>query len=354
MRTAFASLLEERTPLPYANGWFALCTTGQLKRETVLTIPFMGKDVVMYRTRSGEAQACNPYCPHLGAHLGYGGRVEGENLVCPFHGFAFGKNGVCVHACGGHRPPRIALKHLPVCEANGLVYAWHHDCGEAPSWELPALDLSGFVRSSYGTIDAQGYTQDIAENVVDNTHFKLVHGLDAGTMIKTPVLDGPRLKGGLNRYLNQDVSIDTTMHGLGMLTAEFELPRFGIEIRLLLAQTQLDRFACRIRYAIAVKLTKPRMLPEMLRRGMGRLLAELANRTYNKHVIGQDRIIFSHRSFRFQPGFCAVDAPFSVFRRWSAQFYPGGTFETVGDEDDGKKMPQALGRIFTPSRRNQV
>jgi len=353
MRTASASLLEDRTPLPYANGWFALCAAEELKLEAVLTVPFMGKEVVLYRTRSGEACACNPYCPHLGAHLGYGGRVEGDKFICPFHGFAFGKDGACVYACEGHRPPRIALKQLPICETNGLVCAWYHDRCEAPEWSLPVLDLNDFVRSSYGKIDMQGYTQDIAENVVDNIHFKLVHGLDAGTMIKPPVVDGPRLRGGLNRYMNQDVSIHTTMHGLGMLTAEFELPKFGIKIRLILTQTQIDRFACRVRYAIAVRMAKPSILPESLRSGIGRLMAELANRTYNRRVIGQDRIIFSHRSFRLHPGLCAIDAPFSVFRRWSAQFYPDGTFENAAEEGESKEATLESGRRLTVNRRNQ-
>ncbi|MFD4661130.1 Rieske 2Fe-2S domain-containing protein [Kitasatospora sp. NPDC058444] len=32
----------------------------------------------------------------MGAHLGFGGTVEGDTLVCPFHRFAFGADGSCV------------------------------------------------------------------------------------------------------------------------------------------------------------------------------------------------------------------------------------------------------------------
>ncbi len=44
-----------------------------------------GVDLVLFRTESGKAVGTDPYCPHLGAHLGYGGQIEGETIRCPFH-----------------------------------------------------------------------------------------------------------------------------------------------------------------------------------------------------------------------------------------------------------------------------
>ena len=43
-------------------------------------------------------QACivDAYCPHLGANLGVGGRVHGNCIECPFHGWQFdGETGQC-------------------------------------------------------------------------------------------------------------------------------------------------------------------------------------------------------------------------------------------------------------------
>lgn len=48
------------------------------------------------------------YCPHLGAHLGIGGTVEGETLRCPFHAFRFDTGGVCVATGYGTKPPPTA------------------------------------------------------------------------------------------------------------------------------------------------------------------------------------------------------------------------------------------------------
>lgn len=64
--------------LPYPNGWFALCPSSQLKRGQLLSVPFMGNELLVYRTQSGQVRVTEPYCPHLGAHLGYGGQSAGR------------------------------------------------------------------------------------------------------------------------------------------------------------------------------------------------------------------------------------------------------------------------------------
>jgi len=55
------------------------------------------------------------YCPHLGAHFGYGGQVIGKHIRCPFHSFEFDINGVCQSTAYGTRtPPVLAEGDGPV------------------------------------------------------------------------------------------------------------------------------------------------------------------------------------------------------------------------------------------------
>ncbi|MFE2728293.1 Rieske 2Fe-2S domain-containing protein, partial [Kitasatospora sp. NPDC059327] len=122
--------------LPYPNGWFCVGPATEWKPKTVLTKPFMGQDIVVYRTARGVLRAVRPYCPHLGAHLGVGGTVDGELLVCPFHKFAFGPDGACAQTPYG-QPPRASLQLVPVAQAAGFVWVWHAHDGASPSWELP-------------------------------------------------------------------------------------------------------------------------------------------------------------------------------------------------------------------------
>ncbi|EJL93390.1 hypothetical protein PMI18_05942 [Pseudomonas sp. GM102] len=55
---------EKTTPsTSYPNGWFALCFVSDLKPKAVKTLPFMGKELVLYRTESGAVRAVGPFCP---------------------------------------------------------------------------------------------------------------------------------------------------------------------------------------------------------------------------------------------------------------------------------------------------
>ena len=50
----------------------------------------------MFRGQDGKAYVVDAYCPHLGANLAVGGRVVGNCIECPFHGWQFrGNDGKC-------------------------------------------------------------------------------------------------------------------------------------------------------------------------------------------------------------------------------------------------------------------
>ena len=55
-----------------------------------------GLNLAVFRDESGEAHALDAYCPHMGANLAVGGRVIGDCIECPFHGWQFrGNDGKC-------------------------------------------------------------------------------------------------------------------------------------------------------------------------------------------------------------------------------------------------------------------
>ena len=73
----------------FSIGWYAIALACEVKSGTTLKRTFGGKDVVIFRTESGKVAILDAYCRHMGAHLGHGGKVKGENIECPFHGFCF-------------------------------------------------------------------------------------------------------------------------------------------------------------------------------------------------------------------------------------------------------------------------
>jgi phenylpropionate dioxygenase-like ring-hydroxylating dioxygenase large terminal subunit len=79
----------------FPKGWFTVALSHEVKSGTVLKQTFCGEEIVIFRTESGKISVLDAYCTHLGAHLGHGGTVEGENIRCPFHGFCFDTKGDC-------------------------------------------------------------------------------------------------------------------------------------------------------------------------------------------------------------------------------------------------------------------
>ena len=68
-------------------------------------VTLLGEPLVVVRRSDGEVAAFADECPHRGAPLSFG-RVEGQELVCAYHGWRFGFDGAatCVPALGAGAP----------------------------------------------------------------------------------------------------------------------------------------------------------------------------------------------------------------------------------------------------------
>ena len=77
----------------FPRGWFVIAFSDELKPGQVEPLHYFDQDLVLFRTETGQAKVMDAFCPHLGAHLGYGGKVEGEGIRCPFHAWRFNGEG---------------------------------------------------------------------------------------------------------------------------------------------------------------------------------------------------------------------------------------------------------------------
>lgn len=50
----------------------------------------------MFRGKSGKVSVVDAYCAHMGGNLAAGGRVLGDCIECPFHGWVYNQEGKCV------------------------------------------------------------------------------------------------------------------------------------------------------------------------------------------------------------------------------------------------------------------
>ncbi|KWU26052.1 Rieske 2Fe-2S domain-containing protein [Burkholderia cenocepacia] len=324
----------------YPDGWFALAYSRDVKRGALVVTRFMGEDVVLYRTASGLIRAVAPHCPHLGAHLGHGGVVRGEEIVCPFHHLAFAPDGTCVRAGRDGKPPATALRQRHVLEWNGVVLAWQDRTGAPPSWSLPELDLDGYSRPRGQCHTLNGSLQNPAENGVDVNHFSPVHGW-SNPVLEPPQADGHRMTMRSTLVLlGQRLLLDITMHGLGCMAARMELSDLGLHARVVLFPTQIepDRWTCR--EFVALRVERASAWPSPLRRAVHEILASAAYRLWFVPQFKRDLRIWDHRDYDARPTLMAGEMPIMTFRRWAAQFYPA----SGGDAPDGQRdaVPAAV------------
>ena len=82
-----------RFPFGFANSWYMMLYSDELARGEVRPLHYLGRELVAFRGEDGAAHVFDAYCPHLGAHLGRGGKVIGDELQCPFHAWQLQRRG---------------------------------------------------------------------------------------------------------------------------------------------------------------------------------------------------------------------------------------------------------------------
>jgi len=330
----------ERPRLPYPNGWFAVAFSEEVPPGRVLRRRLMGEDVVVYRTRSGVVRVVEPYCPHLGAHLGYGGKVEAEEIVCPFHGFRFDTSGACTATSYGTRPPRAQLNARIFREINGAIVVWQDADGGPPTWELPQVPGARFpppAQRSYTIVD---HPQEVMENAVDIGHIRPVHGYQ-NPQIRTPMdADGARLRIGtvaerLFPVLGSvEMLLDFEIDGLGYIWVLAKIPRFSGEALFQAWATPIDPCRIELRFAMSLRILPERGAPG---RAASRLLTStLAGAFWSD--LRKDFPIWQNKRFVTQPRLAKGDGPIVPFRRWASQFYPRG----IGDDGLAQERTDAI------------
>lgn len=315
------------------SGWFVVASSDEVPRGKTLTRAFMSEDLVIYRTASGEARAVSPYCPHLGAHLGHAGRVEGETIRCSFHGFCFDGAGACVATGYGTRPPpaaRLPARH--VREQHGVIMVWHDPAGKPPAWEVPVLDTEGWSPFVLERLSLRGHPQETTENSVDIGHFTIVHGYSGVRTITEAHTEGPRLfaryamKRGIGPLgklgVGLETEFDVAVHGLGYSLVQVDIKGYPMRTRHLVASTPAE--AGRIQLTLGVSVEVPRApgaLGAVIPRGpIASALASIVFTMYRRDVI-QDFDIWQHKRYVVRPALAAGDGPVGLYRKWAAQFY---------------------------------
>jgi phenylpropionate dioxygenase-like ring-hydroxylating dioxygenase large terminal subunit len=168
---------------PYAThptGWFVVELSDLLKPGEVKPMRKFSQDLVMYRGESGKVHVFDAHCKHNGAHLGYGGKVWGDDIVCPFHAWRWdcdGNNVDIPYSRVLHN--KAKLKKWHAWEESGVIQLWHDAEGVEPYWEpilLPNPDFYYPLTQTHALLKNKAmYPQFFIENIADPAHIKYVH-----------------------------------------------------------------------------------------------------------------------------------------------------------------------------------
>lgn len=319
-------------PIPF--GWFAVAYGKELQPGQAKPIFLFNQHQVLFRTESGKVRMLEAFCPHLGAHLGHGGKVIGERIACPFHGWQMDGEGTVREVPYAESKPRrvqegACLYSYPVQERNQMIWAWYHPRRIEPTFELD--DIPEFSDPDWTELETyeweiESHIQETGENAVDIAHFPYVHStrnmpkarieLDGCRRLTEMVTVAPAIgeDGTIDMSKTEDSYLISRNWGPGMSSQTFDR---AFKTVMLGTMTPVTDNLLILRFAF----TKPKNLSEQFKVLTDGLIAEIVRQ------VGHDMVIWQNKLYRDDPILCDGDGPVAKYRQWFRQFYDEGAEE---------------------------
>jgi nitrite reductase/ring-hydroxylating ferredoxin subunit len=308
---------------PYPSGWFQIAYSDEVGAGDVVPLKYFGTDLVCYRDEGGALHLVDAFCPHLGAHLGYGGRVEAETIICPFHGWQWGPDGRNVNIPYATRVnTKARLRTWVVREINGLAMAWYQPDGKPPEWELepvPELTDPEFARVARTSFDITVHPQEVFENAVDLAHFLSVHQAARMPDVELKV-DGPHFRSiTTNQALKRGTgyfegAVESELWGLGVDVARVT---GVVDTVAVLTLTPIDGVKVHARFGVTARVSGDDGAADPER---GARLADKAQRRVIEEF-KTDLVIWEHKRYQPSPNLAPSEKLITTYRKWAQQFY---------------------------------
>lgn len=318
----------------YPTGWFCIGWCDEIEPTEVRTLHYFGQNLVCFRGESGALHVLDAYCLHLGGHLGRGGRVEGERIVCPWHGWQW--NGDGRHALTPYSRQRcrkdLRIHAWPVREWYGMILVWHDRHRRAPTWEPPsvpeATDPAFYPLHPHSRMlnRVRVHPQMIVENAADPYHIPVVHHGKAPRTTSFHT-EGHRLHATIETVyghgkastwltpegaLRVEIAYDT--YGLGIGFVRF--PREALDTVEITSHTPVDE-----EYTDYWFMQTSRREPgDSGDRPRGRAAKFLE---LQQTLVKQDFQIWENMKYLERPNLAPEEVrDYATLRRWAAELYP--------------------------------
>ena len=170
------------------NQWYIAALSQEVTRG-LLSRRILDDPIVFFRTQDGSPVGLADRCPHRGVPLSMGA-IKDDVIRCAYHGFEFGKTGVCHRVPSQSRiDPQLAVQSYPLREIGPYIWIWMGDPAEADESLLPDQFELGITRPGWRVtpilvMEMGCNYQLLHENLLDTSHISFLHPglLDTGSM----------------------------------------------------------------------------------------------------------------------------------------------------------------------------
>jgi phenylpropionate dioxygenase-like ring-hydroxylating dioxygenase large terminal subunit len=118
--------------------WYPAIADRKVRSRKGVRRTILGRELVFFRGKAGDAVALSNWCPHRNASLAQGKCLFTGTITCPYHGLTFDEHGVAKAFLGeGARSRYIGrrganARAYPTRTLKGLVFVWMGDGSPAP------------------------------------------------------------------------------------------------------------------------------------------------------------------------------------------------------------------------------
>ncbi|OBG44802.1 Rieske (2Fe-2S) protein [Mycobacterium alsense] len=177
------------------NQWYVAAYSHDIVHE-LFARTICNEPILFWRTEAGQIAAMSDRCVHRRYPLSAApSRLEGDRVVCGYHGFTYGSDGGCVSVPGQTRIPRTArLTSYQVVEQDSFVWVWISDPENPMQGDPSRIPRAPWMDSPDYTVVSGMEPIDcnyriLVDNLMDLSHETYLHGGHIGTseVASTPI-----------------------------------------------------------------------------------------------------------------------------------------------------------------------
>lgn len=335
----------------YARGWYVIGHASKFTTEPS-RLDYFGTRLVAYRGKNdGKVHVLDAFCPHMGADMSAEGScVEGDSIVCPFHKWSWGSDGVCDDIPYAKKiPEKAVIKSWPTLEKNGLVFVWQDPEGNAPIAEQEPRRMDDWYADDWtdwemAQIPIQSLGRELVDNMADMAHFGPIHYSTVKSFKNT--MDGhvfrQEMVGGHEILTEGDDGLITsiaTYEGPAYMTTRMtgKMDDDPMDVHLLVSHIPVDMNQFHINFGVMMRKS-----PNLNEKQNKALVEEYMEK--NIESFHQDVAVWDNKCIIDNPLLCDGDGPINLVRKWYSQF-----MTNVADITEGQVKAREHTTVEGPS-----